>query len=997
MAYGNRVDSVVSEGDSLASLASLLAAVAQTPRVPPIVPGTLVAGRYLVTGVVGAGGMGVVYRARDMRLERDVALKLCSRVGADESRRILGEALAMARLSHPNVITVFEVGQVEDDLFLVMELVSGSSARRWVGATRRGWREVLRVYLDAASGLSAVHRAGLVHGDFKPDNLIVGDDGRARLADFGLARVDDGGRPAGGTPRYLAPELRDGWFASQRSDQYAFCVALGESLSTCRGRPRALARIVGRGLAEDPARRWESMLELRRELRGRLEARRRSFSALAIIAAALLLMGGALWLARRVAETSEREASMRRAALETDVELGRRELQGGDAQSALVYLAAALEGGVDRPAVRYLVARGLSALERNFVELARPRAPVTAALLLRLGPRAVVGDAGGAVQLFGTDGQLLRTFAGHRRAISSLAVDPAGRRLLSSSADGVRLWDVESGELVTTLAGERARFTVDGQRLLTPDGIWGLDGKRLAPLAEGAWLVTQVREGGAIYTADGGGVRVFSATGKPLARLPHISQVTSIDADAAGRVATGARDGVARVWDGTTLRAQLRHPERVGAVRFLGGERLLTACDDGQARLWDLTSASVLMSFGHSGPITTLLTDGEGRRAITASLDGTARFWDLASARRVADLVGHEQGVLALAVSEAGDLALTGSDDGTARLWSVSPGELIGSLAPAARRFEGAWFAGLDQVLALEEGGALSVYRSRAGGWDREARPLLSGVADRRAVAVSADGSRYALLDGGVARVWDLDARTEIAALKMDAGTRALTLDLHGRRLLGFGDGAAIWDVTTGARRARITTLWPVVAAALSPDGERAAIAAEGDTLVLWRGARTSVHLPAAIADVAFDPTGTLVALASADASVTVVDAFTGSLARRLGRHGAPAEAVRWAPDGALLFSLGSDRRVRVWDLATAAELSTLQVDAYAGLDLAPDGARLLVRQHLGGVSFWDVSREPRAPAQVAEVVACLVPLSLDALGRLVPHALDARCRSSAR
>jgi WD40 repeat protein len=138
------------------------------------------------------------------------------------------------------------------------------------------------------------------------------------------------------------------------------------------------------------------------------------------------------------------------------------------------------------------------------------------------------------------------------------------------------------------------------------------------------------------------------------------------------------------------------------------------------------------------------------------------------------------------------------------------------------------------------------------------------------------------------------------------------------------------------------------------------------------------------VGQLAFDPTGTLVAVAGNDAGVEVWDAFTGRLRRRIGRHGAPVEAVRFSPDGALLYSLGSDRRVRVWELGGGAELGALAVDAYGGLDLSRDGSRLLVHQHLGAVSFWDVSREPRPAARVAEVVGCLVPMDLADDGRLV-------------
>ncbi|HEY3021585.1 MAG TPA: serine/threonine-protein kinase, partial [Solirubrobacteraceae bacterium] len=359
--------------DSLASLASVLAAVAKTPRVPPILPGTEIAGRYLVVGVVGAGGMGVVYRARDLQLGREVAIKLCSRIQEDGARRLLGEATAMARLSHPHVTHVYEVGRVGDDLFLVMELVAGRTVRGWLAAARRPWRDVVRLYLDAASGLHAVHRAGLVHGDFKPDNLIVDEDGRVRIVDFGLARVDEPRAPgmngAGGTPRYMAPEVRAGWPPGQLADQYSFCVALAEALAHGGRRPRAVGRILARGLADDPVARHESMATLRHALARRLALRARAFVAAAAVAAVALLGAAGLWIAGRAEANRARAGALRRAALDFDLEQGRRELAGGDARRALAYLSAALEGGLDRPAVRFLLARGLSALEQSYVEL----------------------------------------------------------------------------------------------------------------------------------------------------------------------------------------------------------------------------------------------------------------------------------------------------------------------------------------------------------------------------------------------------------------------------------------------------------------------------------------------------------------------------------------------------------------------------------------------------------------------------------------------------
>jgi serine/threonine protein kinase len=149
-------------------------------------------GKYRVTGVLGAGGMGVVFRAVDGDLEREVALKVLSPAHHDggeitrqEGARLLREARAQAQLSHPNVVVIYDVGSEQGEVYLAMELVEGPSLREWLDACRRGWREVLPVFLAAGAGLAAAHAAGLVHRDFKPANVLLGRDGRPRVSDFG--------------------------------------------------------------------------------------------------------------------------------------------------------------------------------------------------------------------------------------------------------------------------------------------------------------------------------------------------------------------------------------------------------------------------------------------------------------------------------------------------------------------------------------------------------------------------------------------------------------------------------------------------------------------------------------------------------------------------------------------------------------------------------------------------------------------------------------------
>jgi tetratricopeptide (TPR) repeat protein len=203
-------------------------------------------GRYVILQRVGVGAMGVVYAAYDSKLDRKIALKLLHDIADDEAPeqhrdRLLREAQALARLSHPNVIAVYDVGDFAGQLFLSMEFVEGETLTAWLGARPRSPAEILEIFIAAGRGLSAAHRAGLVHRDFKPDNVLVGRDGRVRVTDFGLARRTarddaagtslDQSSSAGGTPLYMAPEQHLGQAVDPRSDQFSFCVTLFEALA----------------------------------------------------------------------------------------------------------------------------------------------------------------------------------------------------------------------------------------------------------------------------------------------------------------------------------------------------------------------------------------------------------------------------------------------------------------------------------------------------------------------------------------------------------------------------------------------------------------------------------------------------------------------------------------------------------------------------------------------------------------------------------------------
>jgi eukaryotic-like serine/threonine-protein kinase len=292
--------------------------------------------RYVIEAVLGRGGMGTVYLARDQTLGRDVALKL-HRAGSGNDR-LHREAIAMAKLAHPNVVTVFEIGSVDDRMYVAMEYVRGETLRDWLTSSKRKWRDIIAMLVQAGAGLAAAHTAGLIHRDFKPENVLVGEDGRPRVSDFGLARHgasrDD--KPSGmlsgamtqsgailGTPAYMSPEQLAGDIVDARTDQFAFCVVAWESLFGKRpfagntlaaledaihrhdiqrparsDVPQRVREVIERGFAVKPSDRYTDMPALIAALRRAAEPRTKRYLAVALAGAALL--GGGAYAASSI-------------------------------------------------------------------------------------------------------------------------------------------------------------------------------------------------------------------------------------------------------------------------------------------------------------------------------------------------------------------------------------------------------------------------------------------------------------------------------------------------------------------------------------------------------------------------------------------------------------------------------------------------------------------------------------------------------------------------
>jgi WD40 repeat protein len=559
-------------------------------------------GRYVVLKPIGEGGMGLVFAAYDPELDRKVAIKLVrpalhEQAAKEPQLRLLREAQTLAKLAHPNIIHVYEVGALRDGVFIAMEYFEAPTLKRWQDQSEISWREILAAYRAAGRGLEAAHAAGLVHRDFKPHNVLVGADGQVRVIDFGLAletstvalaaQLDDPPEAAlerltmtgkiMGTPPYMAPEQWAGKSVDARTDQFSFCVSLYEALygerpfagktfaelgaNVTRGIiqppprfervPSWLRPALLRGLAVDPEQRYPNITELLAVLE-RDPAIRRRRGVLGVAAVSLAIAGAFAW--NRMEDVQRARAEGERLRVEfgrmrasnAEEELHRVRTRNATQRWDDLVLAWANERVDDDPTRALASLRHLQDLDTNLAAA-----------------RTIAADA-------------------WQRGVARESVELSGTAL--------ELAVTPTGDLVATLAAGgiiQAWRRGDRQQLpawTCPEPVASL---ALAPHAP---LLAVGSKSGSIFLVELGsqGVTSFAA---------HEGAVLALSFAADGSVlASAGADHAVRRWSATGERidAMTNHDAEVVALSYdLGGTALASATKTGQLAWWNPQTAKV--------------------------------------------------------------------------------------------------------------------------------------------------------------------------------------------------------------------------------------------------------------------------------------------------------------------------------------------------------------------------------------------------------------------
>ncbi|MBI4606681.1 MAG: protein kinase [Planctomycetes bacterium] len=987
-------------------------------------------GRFQLLQVLGRGAFGVVYKALDPDLDRLVAVKVPRSggfAGPGEEERFLREARSAARLRHPGIVQVHEVAEEGGLPYIVSECIEGRTLEAVIAEGRPGFREAAELVRWVALALGHAHREGVLHRDVKPGNILVDEAGRPHLADFGLARPEEGDVTVTlegdvlGTPAYMSPEQAAGQRENvdARSDVYSLGVVLYELL-TCERPfqgtrnmliqqvlrdeprpprrindhvPRDLETICLKAMAKEPARRYATAGELAEDLRRFLERepirarlvgpvgrlwrwcrRNPVIAALAAAVAALLLSAAAgatvaaLRIERAREETSQALDRSREGLARLEVARGARLLEEGDLFGALPAFAEAMSlerGDPAREAVHRLRFGCVLARCPRLVQVFLHGGRIRHAELSR--DERLVVTAGWDGRALVWDAAAARALSPpllHGDAVSHASFSPDGRLLATASADRTaRIWDWRRG-----LAAAPPLLHEDSvhRASFSPDGL-------------------------RVLTASlDGTARLWSAsTGEPVfPPLRHGSAVYRAELSPDGRlIVTASRDGTARIWSGAT--GEPVHTLRPGSIvhhaAFSPDGALVVTAGEEELALWDAATGERLWRVaGGRAPHAAFSPDG--RLVAAAGGPAAAGVWRASTGERLGLPLDPNGYLFQVAFSPDGRSVLTSRADGTARLRDArtseertAPFRHSGTVRSVQLSSSG------HRILTASDDGT-----ARLWDWSRGPLPPLRHGGQLWEAAFSPDGRRL-LTAGtdGTARVWHLETGAELFRLRHSGsvGSAAFGPAPSSRILTASADKtAALWSAEDG-RRLHVLGLpsaGAIRVARFSPDGRLAAVGCADGSVLVWVSesgapAFPTIQLDSLVTALDFSRDGRLLLTASLVSS-RLCDVRTGEPVGLGVSYRSPAMAVAFSPDGALFATAGI-----LWDPRTGAEVGRL-----AGHHLpvnrvafSPDGSLALTASADGTAQVWVARRaEPAGPRIVGREALVAAAWSPD--GKLV-------------
>jgi WD40 repeat protein len=929
----------------------------------PAVPG------YEVLGFLGEGGMGVVYRARHVGLDRLVALKLLRGGSSKRLARFRAEALADARLQHPHIVQIFEIGEYQGQPYLALELLEGGSLETKMAGRPQAPRDAAALVCLLARAIEYAHSRGIVHRDLKPSNVLLTAEGIAKIADFGLAKFlesTDTQTQSGdlvGTPRYMAPEQTSGApeGVGPAADIYSLGVILYElmtgraplqaptpveTLLLIRSQeplppsrllprlPRDLETICLKCLQKDPRKRYANARELAEDLdrflvgkpvRARPVAipekalkwvRRSPFVALLLALLAISVfsgMAGVTW------KWLEANANARQATDE------KREALFQAYRSRIAAAVAALAVHDVADAARQLdgAPEGLRDWEWRHLQSRLDDSTAVIRLPPPSGPLLISRPEGLRVGVFTDTGLRFRDESGMETSERSFPTLGYTGLVVAASADGSWLAALEQSGL--TLRDETGRLlrTIERQGLI--GGYVALSPNRTRVAA----TLNTVRDAVAIYD---------TSTGRKRTTLVAEWGLNALAFSPDGRrLAAGGDARVIHIWDAETGKELTRcegHTSRVFSIAFRGdGSRLLTASHDGTVRQWDAqTGREVEPPYDrHTAEVSAAVYSPDGERVASGGANGSIRLWRASGRHDQAVLRGHSGAVSGVAFSRDGRRLVSSGcgapdlpGDATVRFWEAAPDATLPVLTghtsyvyPVAYSPDGSWIA--------------------SGSWDQ------------------------------TVRLWDAATGEACDTLPHPGSlVRTLTFTPDGTRLLtGARNGQVlVWDVATGHIQGRIEYGNDVLSIAVSPDGTRIAVGTydprSGPTVRVSKLTMGDEIATGEGTPFAFSPDGTRLAGATGDRkNVIVWDAQTLRPVVLGQGHTADIIVVAFDRDGSRLASASVDRTVRLWDTATGQCLRVLEghTDDVFAAAFHPDGKRLATAGRDRAIWLWDLER----------------------------------------